>query len=348
MKRLLILLFLLSTIDCFSQISSLTVDFSPSFIDGSQLLIVKENSKYSMTISNYRVIEKGILADSLISDLQLFFVDYFKQKFTLDSIEKIKELEMEKNAVQIIELDGIGIEGVLVDNHNERSFNFRTPQRGSNDQKLISTLYKLMYNTFNKPETINYLEQLKSYFPFGLGLKELSESPFRNGWYYRHLKSMNEPILYDKTDKNLKVFRFTNLGTFSNPFTIRVELIDSIVIFNYKLTDGEGGYAIGKVIKNIQEKLLITDWNKLFAKVESIHFWDMHSYRSFDPNGVINSGTEWIFEGLIGGKYHFVTRNTPDSYGEKEFVSLCNLMNGFFLSIDKATIKSAIQLSSHF
>jgi hypothetical protein len=96
------------------------------------------------------------------------------------------------------------------------------------------------------------------------------------------------------------------------------------------------------VIKDIREKLLITDWNKLFAKVESIHFWDMHSYRSFDPNGVINSGTECIFEGLIGDKYHFVTRYTPDRYGDNEFASLCNLMNRFFLSIDKANIKSAI------
>jgi hypothetical protein len=323
--------------DCFSQISSLTVDFSPSFIERSQLIICKENSKYSMTIRNSKINEKGILADSLISDLQLFFVDYYKQKFTLDSIKKIKELEMDKNAVEISELDGIGVEGVLVDNNNERSFNFSSPRSGSNDQKLISTLYKLMYNTFNKPETINYLEQLKGYFPFGVGLKELSESPFRNGWYYRHLKSMNEPILYDKTNKNLRVFRYTNLGTFSNPFTIRVELIDSIVIFNYKLTDGEGGYTIGKLKKDIREKLLITDWNKLFAKVESIHFWDMHTYRNFDPNGVINSGTECIFEGLIGDKYHFVTRNTSDRYGDKEFTSLCNLMDGLFLSIDKAS-----------
>lgn len=124
-----------------------------------------------------KINEKGILADSLISDLKLNLVDYFEQKFTLDSIEKIKELEKGKNAVQILELDGIGVEGVLVDNYNERSFNFRTPHRGSNDQKLISTLFKLMYKTFIKPETINYLEQLESYFPFGLGLKKLNESP---------------------------------------------------------------------------------------------------------------------------------------------------------------------------
>lgn len=332
--------------DCFSQITSLSIDFSPSFIHGSRLSIVKENSKYSMTIIHYGISEKGFLADSLVTDLQLFFVDYFKQKFTLDSIKEKEELKIGKNAVQIMELDGIGVEGVLVEKDYEREFYFRTPQKGSNDQRLISTLFKLMYNTFNKPETINYLEQLKGYFPFGIGLKVPSESPFRNGWYFKHLKSMNEPRFYDKTSKNLRVFRYTNLGTFSNPFTIRVELIDSTVIINYKLTDGEGGYAIGKLIKDIRKELLLTDWNKLFAKVESIHFWDMQSYRNFDPNAVINAGTECIFEGLIGDKYHFVTRYIPDRYEDKEFASLCNLMNGIFLSIDKPNVKIAIGLPS--
>lgn len=130
-----------------------------------------------MTIRNSKIYEKGILADSLISDLQLFFVDYFKQKFTLDSIKKVKELERAKNEVQILVLDGITVNGVLVDKYTERSFNFWSPQGGSNDQKLIGTLYKLLYNTFTKPETITYLEQLEGYFAFGLGLRKLKESP---------------------------------------------------------------------------------------------------------------------------------------------------------------------------
>jgi hypothetical protein len=155
----------------------LTVDFSPAFIERCQLKISKDNSNYSVTIRNTRINEAGILADSYLTDLQLFFVDYFKQKFTLDSIKEIEEHKMDKNAVQIMELDGIGVEGVLVENNNERSFNFRTPQGGSNDQRLISTLFKLMYNTFNKPETINYLEQLKGYFPFGSDIKESKVKP---------------------------------------------------------------------------------------------------------------------------------------------------------------------------
>jgi hypothetical protein len=161
---------------------------------------------------------------------------------------------------------------------------------------------------------------------------------FRNRWYSKHLASMNEPVLYDKKDRDLKVFRYTNLGTNSNPFVIRVELIDSIVLFNYKLTDGQGGYGTGKLIKEIQIQLPVSDWNKIIAKVESTRFWDLSSYRSFDSDGnrmVILDGTEWILEGLIGDKYHFVTRNTPESEGDKDYASLCNLMYEYFLVIDK-------------
>lgn len=150
---------------------------------------------------------------------------------------------------------------------------------------------------------------------------------FRNKWYSKHLASMNEPVLYDKIDMGLKVFRYTNLGTNSNPFVIRVELIDSIVNFNYRISDGKGGYGTGKLIKEIQIQLPVSDWNKILDKVESTKFWDLHSYRSFDSNGnrmVILDGTEWIFEGLIGEKYHFVTRNTPESYYDKDYASLCN------------------------
>lgn len=163
----------------------------------------------------------------------------------------------------------------------------------------------------------------------------------QNNWYSRHLASMNEPILFDKADDKLKVFRYTNLGTFSNPFTIRVELHDSIVIINYKQTDGQGGYGAGKLIKDIQKQISITDWNRILAKVESSHFWEMHTYRRFDPDFSILDGTEWIFEALIGGKYHFVTRNTPENEGDKDYASLCNLIYEYYLVIDKAnTLKN--------
>lgn len=219
MKGLFIFLFLLTTIGCFGQINSLTVDFSPSFIEESQLMINKENSKYSMSIHNSKINEKCLLADSLTSDLQLFFVDYFKQKFTLDSIEKVNELEREKNGIHVVGLDGITVKGVLVDKNGERSFDFWSPQKQTINHKLMSILFKQMYSTFNKPETINYLENLEGYFAFGLGLKKLSESPLTYKMY-GSISSNKEKELSDffselPTDKEIyfDMSNFRGMGT---------------------------------------------------------------------------------------------------------------------------------------
>jgi hypothetical protein len=180
------------------------------------------------------------------------------------------------------------------------------------------------------------------YFPLQISdvKKEVDDKmdDFRNRWYSRHLASMKEPVLFDKTDENIKVFRYTNLASFSNPFTIRVELKDSIVTFNYKLTDGKGGYGPGKIIKEYQKQLPAAEWNRILSKVESSHFWEMHTYRS-NPNGMLLDGAEWIFEALLGSKYHFVTRNSPETEGDKEYASLCNLMYEYFLVIDKGSTR---------
>jgi len=138
------------------------------------------------------------------------------------------------------------------------------------------------------------------------------------------------------------VIRYTNLASFSNPFTIKVELKDSIVTFNYKLTDGKGGSETGKIIKEYQIQLPFAEWNRILAKVESTHFWNIHSFRRCIENGieyVILDGAEWIFEGLNGDKYHFVTRTSPSNEDDKDFASLCNLMYEYFLVIDKETTR---------
>jgi hypothetical protein len=211
MKKLLILLFLLSTLDCYSQIKSLTVDFAPSFIESSQLSIVKENPKYSITIQNSKINETWYFADSSLLDLQLLFVDYFRLKYSLYSIKKTE--------VQIIELDGISVKGVLLDDFGDRVFDFRSPRKGTIDHNLMSVLYKLMYNAFTKPETIAYLEQLEDYFTFGLGLRKLNESPLTYK-IYGSISSNEAKELFDffsglPSDKEIyfDMSNFNRMGT---------------------------------------------------------------------------------------------------------------------------------------
>lgn len=219
MKRLLILLFLLSTLDSFSQINSLTVDFSPSFIEKSKLSIVKEISEYSITIQNSKIDDTWFLADFTLQELQLLFVDYFRLKYSLDSIKNAEEREMALRNEHRVTLDGISVKGVLVDNFGARVFDFHSPGKGTIDHKLMSVLFKLMYIAFTKPETINYLEQLEGYFSFGLGFKKLKESPLTYK-IYESISSDEEKELLDffrglPTDKKIyfDMSNFNRMGT---------------------------------------------------------------------------------------------------------------------------------------
>ena len=177
MRRLLILFFLLCTMDCFSQIHSLRVDFAPSFIEKSRLSINKDNLEYSITIQNSKINETWLLADSSLLDLQLLFVDYFRLKYSLDSITNTEVQAMALRGEHIVMLDGISVKGVLVDSVGDRVFDFSSPRKGTINHNLMVVLYNLMYKAFTKPETINYLEQMEGYFSLGLGLKKLNESP---------------------------------------------------------------------------------------------------------------------------------------------------------------------------
>ena len=40
----------------------------------------------------------------------------------------------------------------------------------------------------------------------------------------------------------------------------------------------------------------------------------------------ILDGAEFVLEALINGRYHFVMRNSPKYYDEKEYDELCNLI----------------------
>ncbi|KFE97974.1 hypothetical protein IX39_16330 [Chryseobacterium formosense] len=149
-----------------------------------------------------------------------------------------------------------------------------------------------------------------------------SLSLFRNKWYSKHLNSLKEISLFDKKDENLKIVRYTNLGTWSNPFVYKMENQTGQIILTYKQTDGLGGYQTGKIIKEHTKKVNLEKWNNFISKANDINFWNMDTH---DPNIVLD-GEEWILEILIDGKYHLVTRNNPENNDDSEFAELCNLL----------------------
>jgi len=147
-------------------------------------------------------------------------------------------------------------------------------------------------------------------------------SPFVNNWYSKHLYSLGEPVLSNKTNETINVIRFTHLGTWSNPYSYRIERTKSTVTMTYNKTDGQGGYHQGKRIEHRTKIIDAEQWVSVISKMDSIDFWNMETH---DKN-MICDGAEWIVEALINGRYHFITRNSPDQYDGKEYAELCNLI----------------------
>jgi len=183
---------------------------------------------------------------------------------------------------------------------------------------VISPLY---FPTYNE-------ESVKLVYPdnsdgWGLLIKPAdSLSNFENRWYSKHLFSLREPVLYNKTHKPKNIIRFTHLGTWGKPFSLRIEQNKSKITITYNKTNGLGGYHAGILIKHKTKKIDVEKWNMVIAKMDSIDFWNMETH---DQNMVLD-GEEWILEALINGRYHFVTRNCPDIYDGKGYAELCHLI----------------------
>ncbi|TYP69904.1 hypothetical protein [Aquimarina intermedia] len=141
---------------------------------------------------------------------------------------------------------------------------------------------------------------------------------FVNEWYSTHLKSLKEPILYNQVDNGKMIVRFTHLGTWSQPYSFRIENSNGKITGTYNRTKGLGGYDAGRRIKHEEKELNISDWNLLINKIDKT-FWEIQTH---DPNMILD-GEEWILEVLIDEKYHVVTRNSPDVYDGKNYAELC-------------------------
>ena len=150
-----------------------------------------------------------------------------------------------------------------------------------------------------------------------------SLSLFVNKWYSKHLNSLDELPIYDGKNQNLKIIRFTNLGTWSHPFTYRIEQQHGKTIKTFKQTNGLGGYQTGKITKNFQKEISNKKWEEIILKANEIDFWKIKTH---DPN-FIHDGEEWILEILIDGKYHLVYRNSPENYEGEKFAELCKLIS---------------------
>jgi hypothetical protein len=96
---------------------------------------------------------------------------------------------------------------------------------------------------------------------------------------------MKEPILYKLQNDDKKIIRFTHLGTWSNPFSYRIENSNGQITLTYSKTKGLGGYDAGRRIKHEQKILKSETWEKILEKINSVNFWSIETH---DPNMILD------------------------------------------------------------
>lgn len=148
--------------------------------------------------------------------------------------------------------------------------------------------------------------------------------PLVNDWYSSHLKSLEEPILYNKKDSSY-IIRYTNLGTWDRPFCYRIQKFNSGISITHKETNGQGGYEPGKKTLDSTIFLNFEKFQKLERQINDFDFWRKPSFneRGFD-------GAEWILEIYKNGKYKFITRWSPRRENEAEFIDICAMIEEIY------------------
>jgi hypothetical protein len=167
------------------------------------------------------------------------------------------------------------------------------------------------------------------YFPIATQLEENNTNDkldtFENKWYSKHLNSLIEPILSNLND-SVQIYRYTNLGTWDSPFSYRIEKKDTVINVIFKQTNGQGGYDVGKLTINETKSTIVKYWDSLEMKITKFNFWETSTH--IQDGG--KDGSIWILEGYKNGKYHFITRWSPDYYGDSNFVATCNYFEELF------------------
>lgn len=221
MKKLLIFLFLLTTVSCFGQIKELRVDFAPSFMEKSQVYIENINSIYTMTITNSTINETHYVSESLMAELNQFLADYPQKKVIDDSLIRVRNHEemikqrqtMKKELVELLEKidivatsDGIGVWVNVVDKNGSKTYKMENPIiKGTINDTFMKLIFKLMNQSFWDYQTETYVEKLEGYFPFGLGVKKQDNSNYKlYGWITSNEeKELNDFFAQLPSDKPL-------------------------------------------------------------------------------------------------------------------------------------------------
>lgn len=184
-----------------------------------------------------------------------------------------------------------------------------------------------------------------SYFPVQKSLGEEGVSAFEANWYGKSLQRMAEPRLPDLAkDSTMEVYRLMILPTWGNSVVVRVSRHGDTYTLSARRLDGQAGYDPGKLVEKKEVELSAEDSAKLRSLIQNIAFFQMPIHD--DVQG--EDGDETVFEGVMSGKYHVITRwcasepaYHPDKRGLRHFLDLSKFL------LDKAALSEKPRNKGH-
>lgn len=172
---------------------NLEMGFFPSFLVSSSLSIISnaDSCLISFTYNNanngHHNTERALLNPNDLDSLNNFLENYkFRVTGSIDTIGSHKIL-LKGDSVTFYDIrsgtDGINVNGKFTTTNGSRKFTFWSPDKGTENAKLMAILFNLMYSHFKTGQIDNYIELLEQYFPHQLGLIKLSEKPLKYKLY---------------------------------------------------------------------------------------------------------------------------------------------------------------------
>ncbi len=188
---LLLVLLTISFVLAFGQPQSanynLTLNFAPSFLSAGQLIIQVNSDSASLNLrvyknfknKEYRIDSTIVVPAAKLTALSDFLKTYkFRIKNSIDTIGTHKVFE-NGDSVLVYDVrmgsDGINVYGIFTKDDVTHKFAFWSPDKGTENARLMDLTFGLTESVFTSKMTIDYLEQLEQYFPHHLGVKKISD-----------------------------------------------------------------------------------------------------------------------------------------------------------------------------
>jgi hypothetical protein len=172
----------------------------------------------------------------------------------------------------------------------------------------------------------------KHYFPDG-SLDRRGDN-FKTDWYSRQLIALEEPSLSEMAKiSTAESYRFIWLRSFHHPIVVRLEpKQDGTSLLTVKIGSGAGGYPPGKLSESYTRMLTVQQTQRFLALLTQTDFWRLPNPVDDNPG---EDGSQWLIEGVKGGKYHVVDRWSPKKGPVREL--------GMMLAFELAGIKVPTQ-----